>query len=163
VAIERGDYGRAVALHEESLALRRELGDKWGIASSLGNLGLVAFERGDYARAVALLEEGLALARDIGAKHRVTECLEGLATVAGALDQPERAARLFGTADALRAALGAPLPPRERARREQAVAALRDALGEAAFAAAWAEGRALSLEDAVALALEDSDAVRHRQ
>jgi hypothetical protein len=63
------------------------------------------------------------------------------------------AARLFGAAEALRAAIGSPIPPIERAEYERAVAASRTALGEAAFAAAWAEGRAMTLERAVEFAL----------
>ena len=68
--------------------------------------------------------------------------------------QAHRATRLSGAAEALRAAIGVPLRPHEQASHTQAVQALRAALGEEAFANAWAEGRALSLEEAVALALE---------
>jgi hypothetical protein len=77
-----------------------------------------------------------------------------LAAVAVAQAQRERAARLFGTAEELRAAMGALLPPAERAEHDRAAAAIRTALGAAAFAAAWAEGRAMSLDEAVADALE---------
>ena len=74
--------------------------------------------------------------------------------MAGARGQPDRAARLGGAAEALRAALGVPLPPETRADHDQAVLAMRAALGKDAFAAAWAEGQALSPEEAFALALE---------
>jgi hypothetical protein len=75
--------------------------------------------------------------------------------VAVAQAQSERAARLFGAAEALREAIGTPLPPADRAEHDRSVAAVRTALGEEAFAAAWAEGRALTLEHAVAFALAD--------
>jgi hypothetical protein len=87
--------------------------------------------------------------------------LEGFAHVAGAEGDAERAARLFGAAEALREALGAPLPPVERAHYDRSVAATRAALGEEAFAAAWAEGRALSLEQAIAAPATEEEGNSH--
>jgi predicted ATPase/Tfp pilus assembly protein PilF len=153
VAQEQGDYGRATALYEESLALMRELGDTWRIALALNNLGEVAYEQGNYGRAVALYAESLTLCRAIGNKYVAASCLEGLAAVACAQGQPERGARLVGVAAALRAALSMPLAPNERAAQERTVAAARAALGEDAFAAAWAKGQTLPLEQAIAYAL----------
>jgi hypothetical protein len=65
------------------------------------------------------------------------------------------AARLSGAAETLRETFGISLHPAERVSHDQAMAAVRTGLGEAGFVAAWAEGRALSLEKAVALALEE--------
>jgi hypothetical protein len=120
----------------------------------LGNLGRVALSQGEYGRAAALLEEALLLSRDIGTRELVAAGLECLAWVAAARGQSRRAARGCGAAEALREVLGAPLPPDERADHDQAVHAMRTALGEEAFAAAWSAGRALPLEQAIALALE---------
>jgi len=61
----------------------------------------------------------------------------------------ERAARLFGTAAALREDIGWALPPAKRAEHDRTVAAARGALGEEAFAAAWARGHELSLEETI--------------
>jgi hypothetical protein len=79
--------------------------------------------------------------------------LEGAAGVAGAHGQPERAARLFGATDAVRTALGVPVRPVDRPRYDRDVSAVRTALGPDAFAAAWAAGRALPLEQAITEAL----------
>jgi len=84
----------------------------------------------------------------------VAYSLMGLGAVAGARQRPERAARLFGVAEALREAISHPLPPVNRLDYERAVAAARAQLDTAAFVVAWAEGRAMTLEQAVALALE---------
>jgi predicted ATPase/DNA-binding SARP family transcriptional activator len=154
VADGQGEYGAARAFLEESLAISRELGDKGGIARSLGSLGRVAGDQGDYGAARALLEESLAIFRELGHKREIAMNLEGLAAVAVAEAQSERAVRLFGAAEGLREAIGAPLPPADRAEHNRSVAAARTALGEEAFAAAWAEGRALSLEAAISYALE---------
>jgi hypothetical protein len=92
----------------------------------------------------------------MGHKQGMAENLEGLAAVAAAQAQPERAARLFGAAEALRTAVGAPRPHAERAEHERHFAAARAALGEEAFAAAWGAGRAMPLEAAVSYALADA-------
>jgi hypothetical protein len=68
-----------------------------------------------------------------------------------------RAVRLFAAAEASRASIGTPLDFLDLDEYETCLQAVRSALGEEAFAAAWAEGRALTLEQAVARALEDSE------
>jgi hypothetical protein len=75
--------------------------------------------------------------------------LEGLARVAVAQGRMERAARLFGTAAALRVDRGWPLPPVKRAELDRTVAAAREALGEEAFTAAWVRGHTLPLKEAI--------------
>jgi hypothetical protein len=90
-----------VALYEECLALQRALGDMWGTASALINLGNVAYQQVDHGRAAPLLEEALLLGRNIGARALVAGGMECLAWVAAARGQPHRAARLGGAAEAL--------------------------------------------------------------
>jgi hypothetical protein len=68
--------------------------------------------------------------------------------------RPERAARLLGASAALRDDMGAPLAPTSRADHDHAANAARAALGEDAFAAAWAVGHAMSLEEAITDALD---------
>jgi hypothetical protein len=117
------------------------------------SLGTVAHRQGDDARAETLLTESLTLSRDLGARDLMAEGLLNLCQVAVTRGQAERAARLGGAAQAAREVLGLPLEPYEQAGQEQARAALRAALGEERFAVAWAEGQALSVEQALAEAL----------
>jgi predicted ATPase len=156
VARMRGDNTAAQAALEESLAIFRQLGLKRGTASSLLHLAIVVQSQGDLGAARALFDASLAISREQGLKPRIAENLEGLAAVAVAQAEPERAARLFGAEEALREAMGAPLPPADRAEHERSVAAVRAALGEEAVAAAWAAGRAMSLDEAIALALDEA-------
>jgi predicted ATPase/DNA-binding SARP family transcriptional activator len=156
VAGYQGDYERAEALFTESLALFQELGIRSGAAVSLSSLGIVAQYQGDEARAAARFEESLMIFREVGEKLGIAGCLEGFAGLAESAGQPQRAAQLFGAAASLRDSLGAPVPPAERADYDRRVAATRAALGEQSFAAAWAAGRALTLEQAIAQALEKS-------
>ena len=104
-----------------------------------------------------LLEASLALRRDLGDRRGVALSLEGFALLAAALGQPRRGTQLWGAADSLRQAIGETRWPVEQAEYEQSIVTLRAALGEEGFAAAWAEGRVLSLDAAVALALQDSE------
>jgi len=82
LAYYQGDCMRAIALHEESLALRRELADKQAIASSLHNLASNVALCGDHERAVELYEESLALSRELGAKLAIAATLSNLGDIA---------------------------------------------------------------------------------
>ena len=147
---EQGDLGRAKMLLEVSLALSRDKGHAWGIARTLASLGSVACEAGEYARASRLYEESLELGgRRMGLNHTILVCLEGLARVKVAQGRMERAAQICGAASALREYMGWPRPPAKRAEHERTVAAAREALGEEVFAATWARGHALPLEEAI--------------
>ena len=153
IAYFETQYGQATTLFSESLALVRALGDQNSVAMTLGNLGLVAFAQGDYDRARELHEESLALGRSLSNKPWLARGIEHFALVAAATRQAERAARLFGAAAAMRAELGASIPPNDREFNERHIAAASAQLGAAAFAAAWAEGEAMSPDEAIAYAL----------
>jgi tetratricopeptide (TPR) repeat protein len=156
----QGDYAQALDHLEKSLAQFRKLDHPGAAVLTLLDLGKVAHAQGDNSRAAHYFAEGLALNRKHmsrgGAPGRDLEerGLEGLAGVAAAQEQPERAARLFGAAEALREVIGEPLAPAYRAAHERDVAAVRALLGDATFEAAWAEGRSMTLEQAIAYALE---------
>jgi predicted ATPase/class 3 adenylate cyclase/Tfp pilus assembly protein PilF len=156
IAFSQGDLEQAAAAFAEALALFRQGGDRAHIAVGLVNLGWVARRRGAVAEAEALGREALALDRKLGDLRRCAEDLEHLASTAAVAGQGARTARLLGAAAAVRETLGAPQPPDERADIEQAVAAARAALGEDAWAAAYAAGQALTLEEAIAEELEET-------
>jgi non-specific serine/threonine protein kinase len=158
-AHRRGDQAGAPARYEEALAVMRALGNAHDVANGLGNLALVAPQQGDDAGARALQEERLRLAQELGSPQGVAASLDGFARLAAAGGAPARALRLAGAAAALRAATGT-----ANAAREQRLAALdllapaRRALDAAAQRAAWAQGQAMTVEGAVAEALEDAAA-----
>ena len=155
LALERGDVAGAERCLEESLGLYRALGDAWGMAWSHGLLGEVAAARGDLSGARARYAAGLAGLRESGDRWGLSVLLDATAALAAARAQPGRALRLAGAAAALRAAIGLTRSPADDARAERRLRAARAALGGAAAAAAWAAGRAMSLEAATACALED--------
>src|SRR5262249_7524866 len=143
------DYAQAAARYNESMTIFRELSNALGSATVLHNQAYVALHQGNDAQAVALFQQSLALFREMGDKQGVARCLEGLASVAGAIGQPERAARLWGAADVLREPDGRRLPA-ERAAYDRSVGAARAQLDLDAFTAAWAKGRVMPLEQAIA-------------
>ncbi len=155
-ASERGDYAGARARYEESLAIQRESGDRQGVAISLSALGALACEEGDPESGRRLYEESLAIVREIGDRRAIAESMEGLARVALLSAAPGPAARIWGGADRLRKQIGAPTPPSERPRYDRQVAAARTAIGDGAFERAWAEGCAMTLEQAMEYALASS-------
>jgi ATP/maltotriose-dependent transcriptional regulator MalT len=157
VADAQGDYQAAQALLEESLAIWHEMDLQSHLAYSLHRTGRVAQHQADLGAARSRFVEGLAMQRDSGNRRGIADCLEGLAAVTGAQQQPERAARLLAAAEALRAATGIPLPPVERPDHDRSVASVRATLGDQAFAAAWTEGRAMPLEHAIRIALEERE------
>ena len=143
------DPQRARALLEESLTVRRALKDKWGIANSLSSLGDVLLDLGDLATARAVVRESLALNAELGDRRAIAYCLDYLASLAAAEGQAERALRLGGAADALRAELNAPLSPGDQARLDARLAPARETLG-ANSVPVWQEGGKLSIEDVIA-------------
>jgi non-specific serine/threonine protein kinase len=152
-----GDHELAGARYQESLAVWRELRGTPGIASALHKLGQVSRSTHDLVTARARLAESLALQRDLGNRQGVAECLAALGGTATASGHPERAARLFAASSALLASIGVPLAPVDQAALARDLDAARGRLGAAAWERAWAEGLALSGEEAVALALAGDD------
>jgi len=150
LALSEGDRASARSLNEQALALFKEMKQQHGTALSLYALAQVAAAQRDHAGSQALYEQGLVVVRKSGNKWTITSGLEGLAAAVAAQGNHTWAAHLWGAAEALREAIGTLLPPVERVPYDRAVEALRTQLGEQAFAAAWAEGRTLSLEQALA-------------
>jgi non-specific serine/threonine protein kinase len=150
VAYGQGDLARAEARCEEALALGRQLDDSWNIANALAYLGLIRSDQGDVAGAATALGEALTLYLRIGITERVAEVLRRVAVLAGARGESVRALRLFAAAETLAERIGAAQALPERAAYERAITAARRDFAIDAFAAAWAAGRALSPEQAVA-------------
>ena len=201
VAYHRGDYERTVRLSEQALAITREFGSTFGyglaictladalrargeleqartlleesltllrrktyplrvanaLANTLARLGSIECELGRGPRASELYRESLHLARRFGFTYDAVIPLEGMARVLAEQGRPERAARLLGSSAALREEMGRPLTPIARTDHDHAVNASRTELGEDAFAAAWARGHAMPMEEAISSAVGDDE------
>ena len=143
------DSPAARAYYERSLAIRRELGDQEGVGVLLALLGLLALREGELRQAHARLREALAAMRAVGGPWALAPLLAGFSRLAAALGQASRAVRLGAFATAVSEAHHTPLIPFSEALLREGLEAARRRLGPTAFAAAWAAGTAMSLEDAL--------------
>jgi predicted ATPase/class 3 adenylate cyclase len=155
-AWKQGDHAVARALYQESLEIWRALGNNLLTASTLFSLGDLTADAGEPGPAQAYFRQSLALRQELGERQGITQCLERLSRVAAGQGRWERAVQLRAASEALCEVIGAPWSASQRAESADRVTAARIALGEEAFAAAWAEGRAMSFEQAIAFALEES-------
>jgi class 3 adenylate cyclase/tetratricopeptide (TPR) repeat protein len=106
LAVQQGHEGRVLALFEESLAIRRELNDRAGIAAMLNNLGVMAERKADFVAAAPLFEESLTLFRQLGDRWSLGFLLNNLAVARRHLGQRESARALLEESVAVRRSLG---------------------------------------------------------
>ena len=149
------DHERAIALHEEGLALARDTEDSFAIVLSLMLGAIASLNRGDHQRTKVLLKEGLELSQRLKTMHVTAGHLHLSAALAGSQEQPVRSARLWGAGESLREAIGTILSPVEHHFYDPYLAAARAQLDEATWEAAWAEGKAMMLEEACEYALSE--------
>lgn len=158
MAFYEGRYDQARDHYFEALRIFRAAGNRRLSARALGGLARAALRTGDLAAGAELCAEALRLRLEIGHRAGMVFALEGecpeLALAAG---RPVVAARLLGAAEAAREALGRPPTPMELRAGEPARRSLHEQLGPAGLATHLAEGRAMSLEQAAAYALDSLD------
>jgi predicted ATPase/DNA-binding CsgD family transcriptional regulator len=159
VAYSQGDLRRAAQLTEEAVALLRELGATGAVDLGLCNLGWLALLQDDLVRAADLYRESLSLSWDTGLNPTVQSALEGFACVAGAKGDAERAAWLWGAAQALHETQGIPRDTDFLAEADARISAVRLGMGEEEWEEAWRKGRAMTLDEAVSYALEETDSL----
>ncbi len=154
VACFSGDCPTAQTLLEESLTIRREFSDRAGAARALSGLGMVAYDQGNFTDSMALYRESLHIQRTLSDRSVIAVSLEGLAEAIAALGDVLCAARIWGSMERLREDIGSPLRPAWRLHCARSVAAARVAINDdVAFDDAWQQGRALTLEQAMQLAV----------
>jgi predicted ATPase/DNA-binding XRE family transcriptional regulator len=150
------DYARARRLVEDALAIRREFDDLNRIADSLLHLGYLADLQSDYSTARRAFEEALVIARDLGSTGSITQALQGFSVLAAVQGQAERALLLDGAAARLRDLLGTPLPFAAQLLSRHRLLRVRDMIGDVSADAARERGGRLTLDQAVACALEQA-------
>ncbi len=148
-------YPAARSFYEDALVRFRELGDKWNIAVTLHNLGHILHRQEDLEQARSYFVESLTMCHELGDKEMVAACLAGLGGVSSTLRQPHKAARLLAAAEALLESVGTFLDPADRMEYQRNTNAARAQTDEMAWDAAWAEGRAMSMEEAISCALDE--------
>ncbi len=146
----QGDYEKADEFYKESLSLYRDMGDLDEIPSMLHNLGYIATHRNELQRALALFREALSIQHKMDNRAGIAECLMGIAGVFAKQARAQTGTRLLGAAEALRASVGTSLWPANCLEYDRIVTCLKESLDEQTFSAAWAEGKSLTVEQAIA-------------
>jgi DNA-binding CsgD family transcriptional regulator len=149
-ALARGDLAAAGRLGDE--AVSGTTARPFQAMAALTTRARVAIAQGEPQRAERDAQDALAHGAGVGAYLWIPDILECLAGVAGDDGSHREAARLFGAAQAIRERMGAVRFKIYDAGYEASLAALRNAMGDNDFDSAWAEGAALSIEEAIAYA-----------
>jgi predicted ATPase len=144
IALDRGDPETARKLKEESLRVYEQIGDRWIIGLILWGISDVCIAQADYDRARSALAEWADITRDLGNSWMLPHILEGEASLAVAGRNPERAAKIFGAAEAARERFATEFTPAENARHDATLEGLKKLLPEKDLQAAWEEGRRAS-------------------
>ncbi len=159
VAAFREDFETTQSRYEDALAIWTEHGIIDAQAFTLQNLGnLALYDLRDHHRAMERYHESLAIYRELNDTIGTTYCLIGLAGVAGRAGQHERAASLYGAAEAVLETIGHVPHAAMRELQDSLMAEIRAAAGDDVFDDALAIGRNLTLPAAVTLALSEDDA-----
>ena len=148
-AFEQGDLTRARACLERSLMVCLDAGDRRGEAQALYWLGKVDLESGDIDAARSRLSKTVLIFRDFEMREELGACLEDHAVLANLQGRPQEAIRLASSAQAYRERLDLVRSPRRLRRWQARLETLRTAVPEAAFTAAWDEGRKTDLEETI--------------
>jgi predicted ATPase/DNA-binding CsgD family transcriptional regulator len=155
IARSSHDGDRARHAYEECLVVSQQTGETRRIVFMYHNLAFIALHEGEAGRARDLERQGLQLASAMNSRLQLATALAILAGAIGGLGQPRQAARLLGASESALERLGALHQPNDKREIDDIIAAVRAQLDEATFQAAWAEGRELRLEQAVAQALDE--------
>ena len=153
IARSAGDDARARVYTEEALALYRDLGHVRGQAHALHNLAYLRLHEGDAAEARAFFRESLVLAKQLGTIRDQVFAIVGLACASLVNRETSWVTRILGAAEAVLSTIGMQLEPAEDAEFRRAAETMRAQLDPAAFGTAWAEGRMMTLEEAIKYAL----------
>ena len=149
-----GDYEQARARFRTCLSVFLELGDKHRINMIQSELAHIEREQGKYEQAIPMYRETILEWQRLGHRAAVANQLECFAFIAKAQENPERSAKLFGAAETLREKINIAMTPQERMEYDREITDLRTNMDEKAFSSHWADGRAMTMEQAIEFALE---------
>jgi predicted ATPase/class 3 adenylate cyclase len=154
IATYQKDYDKARTLFGKAVNGYRETGASFNVVLVKSALAHMERESGNYEIALEIYRETIADFRNIGQTGAVAHQLECFGFIAIAWEQSERALQLFAAADALRKKGGTPMMPDEQIYFDEQLKALRDRLDKSQVAIIWSKGCALTMEQAIELALE---------
>jgi len=150
-----GDLDKATACALEAREAFGKRADAWGLETCDRLLMRLARLRGDAEQGAILARDNLILNRDLGIPGSIAQDLDALGWIARVHGEHARAVRLFSAATAVRESIGRTILAESRKERDEDLAVVQRALGPAGSEAAWAEGQSMTLDQAIAYALEE--------
>jgi predicted ATPase/class 3 adenylate cyclase/Tfp pilus assembly protein PilF len=163
IAFLSNDSALALRNLDEALSIHREIGCKYGVAQALNIMGYISLENGDTNRAWVQFEEAFTINRNLEDKEGILQSLDAVAGFNIKAGFFSKAAMLTGAADSLREKIGSPLLPYQMDRYKETVFRLIEQLGEEVFRKTWNEGKLLTTDDAINLALEDNNYKKNKE
>jgi tetratricopeptide (TPR) repeat protein len=136
-------------LYRHALSDFRQLGDRWGTARSLADLGYIYCEQADYLAAHAAFREALEIFASLGHRRGIARTLEGIACLALSRGHASRALTLASAAAHLRRVMGAPLTQAEQRKLDHKLATAWEVLSDEDGQRAWKDGSAMNVEQAI--------------
>ena len=158
-AFSQNDLETAQACYERNSKTLREIKDRNFLAYVVRRLGQLAWYQGRYVDATSLIQESLTLNLELADERGAIASLSAFAGIAITRGRSEQAARLFGAVHALLAARGIQLVHMDRVEYDRNTAFLRTRLDEKSFAQFWGQGRVMTFEQAVAVALKEAQSL----
>jgi predicted ATPase/class 3 adenylate cyclase len=156
VAKYRGRFDEARSSFHACLPIFHDMGDRHRVNMVRSELAHMERAEGHYEIALQMYRETIVVWQRLGHRAAIAHQMECLAFIAKVHEKGERAAILFGAAEALREQIEIQMTVMERIEYEREVADLRAGMDEQVFALAWANGRAKTMEETISFALEES-------
>jgi len=150
-----GDLETARVKFIESAEISKRFGNKRIVYSSRSELAHVLRENGELDEAYKIYREVIPGWRDLGHRAAIAHELECIAYILIKREDPERAATILGAAEALREIIDTQMTGIEKTEYDNEVATLRSGMDEKVFNTLWSKGRAMSMDEAIELAIGD--------
>lgn len=149
----QGNYELAKRYYEKGLDVVKNLRVKHTKCMILSDLGHLARNRRDFTQAKEIYKQTIVNWQELGMRPAIAHQLECFGFLAVQVEEPHKAVRLFSAAEALREKVQSPMTDQERGEYDSHITQLHAMLAEAEFNALWAEGRSMTMEQAIQMAL----------
>jgi non-specific serine/threonine protein kinase len=150
-----GDDGKAKEAYSMCLEINRKIGNKREIGAPLSNLSYIAMHEGEYKRAEQLAREGFRIEVEVMSNYYIAISMAMIAGPVAAQGYPERAAVLVGASNAIFESMGAHQQPSDQVELEGYLENIKAQIDEHTYSKALAKGEEMSLENAIAYALDE--------